>query len=379
MHLDTKTLLFVMWLNVTMMSGALWLGVGRSVKSGLSAWNAALLIQMAAWALFIAGMSPVNKWLIVVSVGLLSASLCAMYVTVQRFLDLAINHWYVWAVPVLTALSHAWVFEDFALRVAHINLILCAQMLWLAWRVLSPSGNTASGRWRWLAGASFAMSGAFVLGRALLVLLAPERFPGFEQDHWLHVLGLLVNNVSLTVGTLAFLLAHRDEAEQELKHLATTDALTGLHNRHWLTERGDDYVRLAARYGQALSLVMLDIDHFKRINDERGHPGGDKVLVRFASVLQSVTRDADLVARYGGEEFCMVLPMTDQAAAVELDARLRAALSKASLNELGFLVTYSAGIVQLSDQDRTVHDLIKRADAALYRAKHAGRNQSLLA
>lgn len=82
------------------------------------------------------------------------------------------------------------------------------------------------------------MSGALVLGRALLVLIAPESYPNFDDGHWLSVVGLLINNTSLTIGTLAFLLAHRDEAEQELKRMATTDALTGLHNRHWLEERG---------------------------------------------------------------------------------------------------------------------------------------------
>ena len=95
MSLDTRTLLFVMWLNVTVMSIALFVGVGRGTKTGLRAWNASLLIQMLAWALFIVGMEPISKWWLVASVGLLSASLCAMYITVQRFSDETVNVWFV--------------------------------------------------------------------------------------------------------------------------------------------------------------------------------------------------------------------------------------------------------------------------------------------
>lgn len=379
MHLDTKTLLFVMWLNVTMMSVALWFGVGRSVRSGLKAWNVALMVQMVAWALFIAAMVPLNKWLLVLSVGLLCGSLSGMYVTVQHFTHRPISRSYVWGFPVLAAVTHAMVFENFALRVAHINLILCAQMLWLAWRLLWP-GQYASGcRWRWLSGGAFALSGLFVLGRALLVIIAPERYPRFDDDHWLSVVGLLVNNGSLTVGTLGFLLAHRDEAEQELKRMATTDALTGLHNRHWLEERGADHLSLALRYRHPLTVIMLDIDFFKKINDAHGHVVGDRVLQAFAKQLQQLGRDADLIARYGGEEFCVLLPMSTLASAVELDQRLRQMVSEALPVELGLPVTYSAGAAQLNEGMLTMNELFARADAALYEAKHAGRNRMVVA
>lgn len=379
MHLDTNTLLFVMWLNVTMMSAALWLGVGRSVRSGLKAWNASLLIQMVGWALFIAGMRPLNKWLIVLSIGLLCGSLSAMYVTVQRFTHRPVSWSYVWGAPVLAAATHAMVFDDFATRVAHINLIMCAQMLWLAWRLLGPGQYAGGCRWRWLAGSSFLLSGLFVLGRALLVLIAPERYPRFDEDHWLSVVGLLVNNGSLTVGTLGFLLAHRDEAEQELKRMATTDALTGLHNRHWLEERGADHLSLARRYDQPLTVIMMDLDYFKGINDTHGHVIGDRVLQAFAQRLREVGRDADLIARYGGEEFCVLLPLSAPEAALELDQRLRQVIHDELPDELGFAVTYSAGVAQLARNLLTLSELFACADRALYQAKHAGRNRTVLA
>ena len=379
MHLDTTTLLFVMWLNVTMMSAALWLGVGRTSQTGLRAWNAGLLIQMVAWGVFIAGMTPISKGLLSISVGLLCASLSAMYITVQHFLHRKVNWIYVWAVPPLVAVTHPLVFDNFVARIVHINLILCAQMLLLAWRLLVPvqaGGQAVQGcRWRWLAGASFVLSGVLVLGRALLVLIAPESYPRFDGAHWLNVVGLLINNTSLTIGTLAFLLAHRDEAEQELKRMATTDALTGLHNRHWLEERGADHLSLAQRYQHPLTAMMVDIDHFKGINDGHGHLVGDRVLAAFAQALQSVGRDADLIARYGGEEFCVLLPMSGPDAASELEQRLRAYVKEVLPAKVGFEVTYSAGIAQWRPGLLTLNDLFGLADAALYEAKRTGRNR----
>lgn len=376
MSLDTRTLLFVMWLNVTVMSIALFVGVGRGTKTGLRAWNASLLIQMLAWALFIVGMEPISKWWLVASVGLLSASLCAMYITVQRFSDETVNVWFVWGWPPVVSLTHAWVFEDFAIRVAHINLILCAQMFCLAWAVLRrrPCGVCIS-KWQVLAGASFLLSGLFVLGRAGLVLVAPEAFPRFDQQHWLHVLGLLVNNASLTAGTLAFLLAHRDLSEQALQRMATSDPLTGLHNRRWLEERGVDHVNLARRHGYPLTVMLIDIDYFKQVNDTKGHPVGDEVLKIFGRVLSSSARDTDLVARYGGEEFAVLMPLSDAEAATELDARLRQALSVQMTEELGWSVTFSAGCASMHSGEDNLLSMISRADALLYQAKHAGRNQ----
>lgn len=376
MHLDTTTLLFVMWLNVTMMSAALWLGVGRTSQTGLRAWNAGLLIQMVAWGVFIAGMRPISKGLLSVSVGLLCASLSAMYITVQHFLHRKVNWVYVWAVPPLVALTHPLVFDSFVARIVHINLILCAQMLLLAWRLLLPSEPRERGcRWRWLAGASFVMSGVLVLGRAVLVLVAPQSYPHFDEGHWLSVVGLLINNTSLTIGTLAFLLAHRDEAEQELKRLAITDALTGLHNRHWLEERGADHLSLAQRHKYPLTAMMVDIDHFKSINDSHGHVVGDQVLAAFGQALQSVGRDADLIARYGGEEFCILLPMSGPDAALELAQRLRARVQETLPAKVGFAVTYSAGVAPWRPGVLTLNDLFALADAALYEAKRAGRDR----
>lgn len=159
----------------------------------------------------------------------------------------------------------------------------------------------------------------------------------------------------------------------EIKALVERDALTGAYNRH----RFDDALQLererASRHGSPLSLIMLDIDHFKTINDRYGHSVGDKVLVGVVRLLQRNIRDNDLLARWGGEEFIIVAPETADQAAVSLAEKLRSLLAETDQYD-GLKVTGSFGVVQY-DGTEGVDALVRRADAALYRAKEGGRDR----
>jgi diguanylate cyclase (GGDEF)-like protein len=162
-----------------------------------------------------------------------------------------------------------------------------------------------------------------------------------------------------------------------LHRKSITDHLTSAYNRRFFFESLTKLMSAAKRHGAPLSIIMIDVDNFKQINDSFGHPVGDEVLQRLAVSCREVLREADVFARFGGEEFIVALPDTDGPAAREVAERLRLA-AMSDLVETGnqqIHVTISSGISQYRPCDMTIEDLIKRADQALYTAKNSGRNQ----
>ena len=163
------------------------------------------------------------------------------------------------------------------------------------------------------------------------------------------------------------------EANELLQALATTDGLTGLKNYRTFKERLIEEFERAKRYHLPLSLMLLDVDHFKAFNDTQGHPAGDEVLKRVAKLLTESTRSTDFVARYGGEEFAVLLPFTHQSAALALAGRTRAAIAQAKWDLRA--VTASIGVATINDTTHTWDILVKQADTALYHSKQTGRNR----
>lgn len=165
-------------------------------------------------------------------------------------------------------------------------------------------------------------------------------------------------------------------AERELQRLAQLDALTGIANRRHFREEAERALDRAERYGEPLSLVMLDIDHFKHVNDTHGHQTGDQVLLETVSRINSCLRKSDIAGRWGGEEFVVLLPHTDVAEAHYAAERLRTALAAAPIQVGGnaLLVTLSAGFAQRVPGE-VLDAFIARADTALYQAKNSGRNR----
>jgi len=164
----------------------------------------------------------------------------------------------------------------------------------------------------------------------------------------------------------------RKEFEEALHRLATTDPLTGLYNRRHFFELVEKEVTRTRRYSRALSFLMIDIDHFKSINDRFGHEAGDEALKRMSEMLRQVVREHDIVARFGGEEFAVALPETGLQAAVEVAERVRLATAGWS-GPAAF--TVSIGVTQMLPVEEMLDDALRRADKALYRAKNTGRDR----
>lgn len=159
-----------------------------------------------------------------------------------------------------------------------------------------------------------------------------------------------------------------------LYRMATTDGLTGLYHQSYFRDRLAEEMHRSSRYGLDLTLIMLDIDHFKQFNDSHGHLAGDKTLKRVAQTIAQHIRESDIAARYGGEEFAVILPETDPDSGYRLAERLRKTVESISVN--GNSVTISLGVGSFQpDPDASLESFIQQVDQALYAAKHHGRNQ----
>jgi len=186
-------------------------------------------------------------------------------------------------------------------------------------------------------------------------------------------------------GLLEFTAVIRDITERsrlldELKERATTDYLTGLKNRLYFTERSTELISLSKRHQRTFSLVMIDIDDFKQINDRYGHAKGDEVLKAFADSFSKILRESDIGARIGGEEFVLLLAETEITGALVIAERLRKTIEQGNLSYQWVLeaipFTVSIGVTEFQmDDDDNIDKLLKRADEALYRAKYNGKNQ----
>ena len=161
-----------------------------------------------------------------------------------------------------------------------------------------------------------------------------------------------------------------------VRQLATTDPMTGLLNRRSFLSQAESEWQRSSRFARPMSLLILDIDHFKHINDSFGHDAGDGVISRIAKICDVQKRAHDLAARYGGEEFVILMPETDLAGACRFAERLREAVAADSVRHDGNTIkaTVSIGVAEMA-QAKSVDDLLKRADLALYKAKNAGRNR----
>lgn len=184
-------------------------------------------------------------------------------------------------------------------------------------------------------------------------------------------IGLLASTVTAMVAETE---TETETLMAKLRHQAMTDLLTGLGNRRWLNERAAEELARAERLGEPLSIIVLDLDRFKGINDGHGHETGDRVLVATGEIVRTCLRPYDLAARIGGEEFCILLPRTALDDAEAISERLRTALAKTTVPPLRQgRMTASFGICAAGPGDR-LPDMLLRADFALYEAKRDGRN-----
>ncbi|WP_229425364.1 MULTISPECIES: diguanylate cyclase [unclassified Massilia] len=221
-----------------------------------------------------------------------------------------------------------------------------------------------------LIGASDLVSGA---GLALWGCIVAA---GMPEPEWGRTVAYISGYLLMLVNGFGFMLMSKQRDDARMERLATTDDLTGLLNRRAFYAQTEAARMLALRQAQPMALLMLDIDHFKQLNDRFGHATGDEALVKFAATCHAALREHDILGRMGGEEFALALPGTDLAGAVNAAERLRQAVVDTRLLTCGnqYTMTVSIGLVVI-EPDEALSAALARADQALYAAKRGGRNR----
>lgn len=188
---------------------------------------------------------------------------------------------------------------------------------------------------------------------------------------------------SFTSDQLGFVISVSYQAAMAIKNaefyeriaaLAITDGLTGLYTHRYFQERLEESIKWAARYEKPVSLVFIDLDHFKQFNDTLGHPAGDKILAEISGMLKSFTRESDFVARYGGDEFSIVLTDINKTEALVIAERIREGFF-IHVNKYPVQITASVGVASYPEDAKTKNDLVLKADIATYKSKHGGKNR----
>ena len=354
-------------------------GWGRR-RDGLGRWAAALLVNAIGHLLImLRGLIP-DVLSIVVGNLMLSSVFVGMIAAVYQFQGRPVR-WPLLLAPPLLVLVFVSVFIDnFPARVSFVGLVIGLQAVWALLAALSHRHATV-GRGQWLLVAGLSLEAVVLGGRALVAISTHSEATNILQGSGLQTLTFLATFSVVLVSSVGFVFMSRDRADENNRVLAALDPLTGVANRRSLIAALDRDVARAQRMREPMALMMVDIDHFKDVNDQYGHPAGDRVLCSVVNVLRQRVRAQDLVGRYGGEEFMVLLPDTGLTGAEQLARELCKAVEESrcpadGVPGPGIAVTVSIGVFGGRLESGDSWDmLIAAADRALYQAKNNGRNR----
>jgi len=358
------------WLGLSKRVSAHWMVAALATAAGLS-----LILQRGVWPPFLT--------LVVANLGIMFGVVLVRR-GMQIFLRIRVTdreHAFLLGLDAVLLLTFV-VLSD-----AHSKIAVIGASMPIAWSLLRASheshralrreGAVATAR---VVATPLALLGLLFAVRAVAGMFAPEiaARPLHESNAFNGVIVLAFMLVGLLVNlVLALMVVGR--LVTRLQQLSEHDALTGLLNRRALAPLLQREVGRLRRYGETYALLMIDIDHFKNINDSHGHAAGDVALVKLARVLREAAREVDHIVRLGGEEFCILLPHSDLDGAMHLARRVHSAVRDADWREFDRSLTVSVGVAVAQTPDETPQAVLARADQALYRAKDAGRDQVVLA
>jgi len=348
----------------------------------LRLWTGGMLMQPAAWALLVARGHLPDLVSIGLGNGLLLLGFAEMCRAVRGFQGLPERTGLWWGLIGLTVIGHlalAVVWPHYSGRVL-VNSATAMLVLGGIAYALAPAlrrGGFSAAR---LTGGFAALGAAVAVWRFVEHALAPRAVGGLLEAGPSDLAVFLYACVGVMFLSLGFVLMHTERAYQDLRRLAAIDPLTGVLGRHGLAEQGQRLFAAMHRHHRPLSALLLDLDHFKSVNDSLGHEAGDRLLRHLVERARLVLRGEDVLARLGGDEFVALLPGTDAQGARVVAERLRQALDAVHLDVRGerLPAPLSIGVAQAREDDE-LDGLLRRADQAMYRAKRAGGDRVELA
>ena len=364
---------------LTLLIGLVLMVVGRAMpaayRASIAWWVGATLLQPVGFALLSLRDTLSPFFTVVLANTLISLGLAAYVVALRYFFGLPARRGplaVLVGLMVLGSIHWGLVDPDLTQRLIVVSIVLAA--------VLGTSAaliyRHARGTIRHVAGVAFGAASAIMVYRAAVLLFDPGQVTGIFQLSHVQLLTYTVCSVLPVIGTIGFLLLCTERSQTELERAARVDHLTGSYNRRAIEELATQGMAAARRHGLPLSLLVLDIDHFKRINDALGHAVGDLALVETVARIRGTLRTEDVLGRLGGEEFIVLMPNADGASAVNAGERIRERFASQPLEMGGHrrAVTLSIGVATLAPMDREFSQLLQRGDRAMYAAKNAGRD-----
>ncbi len=384
MILDLPTLIWFMALtSFTLAAAVLVVGWRSRAADGLTAWGAAVAVHGLSYPLFALRF---NGWLdlsIILTCMLTSATLSLNILALSQFQRSQRpppRDWMLWFPVLASGLIASLTLQHHILRNVVIALVACPQALLLAQLAAHPVTKDRRERSR-----SLLVAGSVALvGLLLIRALVLARLNGWANDSlgvpadvqaYSYVFALMI----LIFNTVGFLLMHKDRALEVQREQASQDPLTGLLNRRALMQELQRVIAMVAAIRQSVSVLMIDIDRFKQVNDSYGHRAGDEVLLAVCERIHGRLRRSDLLARFGGEEFLVVLPETKAEDALRVAEEIRQVVAACPVFVAAgsVPVTVSIGIRTLwpMDVDDVTDRLILDSDKAMYLAKRAGRDR----
>ncbi len=348
----------------------------RHAGDGLREWGLALCIHATSYILFALRETIPGFLSIVCANALFSISYAIFYYAVHIFLGVHPKYRFLfWGPPLIITVGVLVFFDSVIFRVLLVNAMLALQGFLVQKALLSYKFDFSM-RGRNLMLFGIGLSIITLAWKFCVAIVAPHQIMSIFQTSPVQVTLYIVTFISLIMVSTGFALMAKERSDAALRKAALLDRLTGCWNRVRIEEILQQEMARMHRYGHPVTLLMLDLDNFKRINDQFGHLAGDEVLRGFGRMLRTDIRAIDVPGRWGGEEFVVVLPSSTFFDAVTLAEHIRDHLEKFSFS-FNSRVTVSIGVAACRATD-TVEEWMQRADMALYRAKIGGRNQVIV-